>query len=114
MSTKLILLSLIICLFSITPILPVARQSSGILSLSPFRETIGGSTWNAQRKAPATRVAFPEPLPAIKQVTELLIDEALKRAHGNQSIAAGMLGISHQALSKRLRSRRKPPLISAR
>jgi hypothetical protein len=29
--------------------------TSGILSLSPFRETIGGSTWNAKRKSPATK-----------------------------------------------------------
>jgi DNA-binding protein Fis len=33
----------------------------------------------------------------------LLIDEALKRSNGNQSIAALSLGISRQALNKRLK-----------
>jgi len=33
----------------------------------------------------------------------LLIDEALRRADGNQAIAAEMLGISRQALNKRLK-----------
>jgi DNA-binding protein Fis len=32
-----------------------------------------------------------------------LIDEAMKRAGGNQSIAALSLGISRQALNKRLK-----------
>lgn len=41
-------------------------------------------------------------LPTIKKGTELLIDEALKRTSGNQSLAASMLGISRQALNRRL------------
>jgi DNA-binding protein Fis len=36
-----------------------------------------------------------------------LIDEALTRAGGNQGIAAGMLGISRQALNKRLGRRKR-------
>ncbi|HYW84514.1 MAG TPA: helix-turn-helix domain-containing protein, partial [Spirochaetia bacterium] len=40
---------------------------------------------------------------------ELLVDEALRRAGGNQSIAAGMLGISHQALNRRLHQRTPSP-----
>jgi len=50
-------------------------------------------------------LAFSDRLPTLDQAAELLIDEALKRANDNQSIAAGMLGISHQALNKRLRQR---------
>ncbi|MCK5197541.1 MAG: sigma-54-dependent Fis family transcriptional regulator [Spirochaetales bacterium] len=41
-------------------------------------------------------------LPTLKQTTELLISEAMKRAHGNQTSAASLLGISKQALNKRL------------
>ncbi|HRY18713.1 MAG TPA: helix-turn-helix domain-containing protein, partial [Candidatus Competibacteraceae bacterium] len=37
--------------------------------------------------------------------TDLLIQEALRRSGGNQTAAAKLLGISQQALSKRLRSR---------
>jgi DNA-binding protein Fis len=36
----------------------------------------------------------------------MLIDEALARAEGNQAIAAGLLGLTPQALSKRLSRRR--------
>ena len=39
---------------------------------------------------------------ALKQIKKELIGEALKRTNGNQSLAACMLGISRQALSKRL------------
>jgi DNA-binding protein Fis len=51
-------------------------------------------------------VQFTERLPSIKQATEMLIDEALRRSRGNQSLAADLLGISHQALSKRLQRRK--------
>ena len=42
-------------------------------------------------------------LPDFKEMTTALINEALNRAGGNQSIAAGMLGITPQALSARLK-----------
>ncbi|MEE4355636.1 MAG: sigma 54-interacting transcriptional regulator [Desulfococcaceae bacterium] len=42
-------------------------------------------------------------LPTIKGITRLLVHEAMRRANGNQSIAARMLGISQPALSKRLK-----------
>ena len=52
---------------------------------------------------------FPEKLPTLKELTERLIEEALSRAKGNQAIAAGLLGITPQALSKRLKRRRGGP-----
>jgi two-component system nitrogen regulation response regulator GlnG len=51
---------------------------------------------------------FPEHLPTLKEVEEALLTEALSRADGNQGVAAVLLGISRQALNKRLR-RRQPP-----
>jgi DNA-binding NtrC family response regulator len=44
-----------------------------------------------------------EPLPAAREVVDLLIADAMKRAAGNQSIAARLIGISQPALSKRLK-----------
>ncbi|MBI9104971.1 MAG: sigma-54-dependent Fis family transcriptional regulator [Spirochaetales bacterium] len=41
-------------------------------------------------------------LPTIKEAGEALVLEALRRTHGNQSSAAGLLGISKQALNKRI------------
>ncbi|OGR36093.1 MAG: two-component system response regulator [Desulfuromonadales bacterium GWD2_61_12] len=50
-------------------------------------------------------VGFPEKLPSIRELTSQLIAEAARRAGGNQSIMAGMLGISRPALNKRLKKR---------
>jgi DNA-binding protein Fis len=48
-------------------------------------------------------VSFSEQLPTLKQTERLLISEAMKRASGNQAIAAQLLGITRQALNKRLK-----------
>lgn len=52
-------------------------------------------------------VEFYEQLPTIDRITDLLIDEALRRAEGNQSRAAAMIGITPSAVSKRLKRRRR-------
>lgn len=53
-------------------------------------------------------------LPTISASIACLIDEAMQRAKGNQSIAARMLGISQPALSKRLKQLRSgQPVDSA-
>ena len=49
------------------------------------------------------KLNFPEKLPTLKELNKLLIDEALKRANGNQSIAARLLGVSPQALNQKLK-----------
>jgi DNA-binding protein Fis len=45
---------------------------------------------------------FPDRLPTLTEAQDALIAEALRRADGNQGLAAGMLGLSRQALNKRL------------
>ena len=42
-------------------------------------------------------------IPTLAESTQMLIDEALKRASDNQSLAAQLLGISQSSLSKRLK-----------
>lgn len=44
--------------------------------------------------------------PTLAEMTEYVVDEALERTRGNQSQAAGLLGISKQALNKRLQKRK--------
>ena len=44
-----------------------------------------------------------ERLPTFGEAAELLVEEAMSRANGNQTIAARLLGISQPALSKRLK-----------
>jgi DNA-binding NtrC family response regulator len=46
-----------------------------------------------------------ERLPTFGEAAELLVEEAMTRAKGNQTIAARLLGISQPALSKRLKLR---------
>jgi DNA-binding NtrC family response regulator len=82
----------------------VSHHKTGILSLKKFRHHMEKSG-NHIPEGEALRtnfVNFSNRLPTIKQITELLIEEALQRSKGNQSIASQILGISQQALSKRL------------
>jgi DNA-binding NtrC family response regulator len=47
-------------------------------------------------------IVFPQTLPTLQQMSELLIQEALKRTSNNQTMAAERIGISQSALSRRL------------
>jgi DNA-binding NtrC family response regulator len=80
----------------------VSRQSSPTLSLTGFKAGVQRETPREPGVSTPALLAFSDRLPTLDQAAELLIDEALKRARDNQSIAAGMLGISHQALNRRL------------
>jgi DNA-binding NtrC family response regulator len=95
----------------------VNASTSGTLPLSVFREAMddakneprrsGGQRSGNEEAAPdGPAVVFPNPLPSASELTALLFDEALKRAGGNQSVAARLLGVSPQAVSKRLKSRK--------
>ncbi len=87
----------------------VSIHTAGKLSMNAFKSEIfktqpgladaGAGPVDAAGGA----TVFPEPLPTIKQVERLLVDEALRRSGGNQAIAAMMLGITRQALNKRLK-----------
>jgi DNA-binding protein Fis len=57
--------------------------------------------------AGSSLITFAEQLPTLKQAEQHVIDEAMKRSKGNQSIAALSLGISRQALNKRLQKTRQ-------
>ena len=87
----------------------VSNSGPASLSLAPFKSVMGDpilvkSTEGARPiQEGVDGVLFGENLPTLPHVTQALIQEALKRAQGNQSIAADLLGISHQALSKRMK-----------
>ncbi len=85
----------------------VARHQGGLLSLQSFKAAITmGPAAAEDGPAPATLMSlstlFPDRLPTLSEAQEALIAEALRRAEGNQGLAAGMLGLSRQALNKRL------------
>jgi DNA-binding NtrC family response regulator len=88
----------------------VARHQGTTLSLHSFKEAIASqppltATAPLEEPAAALTVWFPERLPRLKEAEEALLTEALNRADGNQGVAAALLGISRQALNKRLRRR---------
>ncbi len=79
----------------------VSRHSSRVLSMASFNRHIETEISDLCQVEPV----FSDPLPTIKLSTEMLVSEAMKRANGVQTIAARMLGISHQALSRRLKNK---------
>ncbi len=82
----------------------VSRQSSDELPVEPFEAAIGAASSSGEGDSEEPLV-FASRLPTLRQAKECLIDEALRRSRGNQSIAAGLVGISHQALNQWLKKR---------
>nr|WP_287411081.1 sigma-54 dependent transcriptional regulator [Pseudodesulfovibrio sp.] len=82
----------------------VSNCSGDVLPVAPFRERLAveNEVQRVELGFPHT-VGFPDPLPTLAQVSDLLVTEAMKRAGGKQTTAARMLGISQPALSKRLK-----------
>jgi DNA-binding NtrC family response regulator len=88
----------------------VGLHTSGILSLESIRKQL------AEAQKPDTNVdaasetagaeqmmLFPGRFPTLREAEEAVIQEALKRAEQNQSIAAELLGMTRRALNNRLR-----------
>jgi DNA-binding NtrC family response regulator len=88
----------------------VSSHKSGKLSMDVFKSYICQKqpTVDTDFKNLLQRenilVSFPEQLPTLKQTERLLISEAMRRANNNQAIAAQLLGITRQALNKRLKT----------
>jgi len=90
----------------------VARHQGVTLSLASFKDAIAARprlTAFAEEPESGTTplgAELADRLPTLRESEQRLIDEALKRADGNQGVAAGLLGLSRQALNKRLSRRR--------
>jgi len=90
----------------------VARHQGGSLALQAFKEAMGagrpllaGEPWSAP--ALSSRSAWDaESLPTLKEAEDALVAAALRHADGNQGVAAGLLGLSRQALNNRLMRRK--------
>ena len=86
----------------------VARHHGGVLSMAAFRAVTGEKP---AAVTPAAGVAADAGFqlvgrfPSLKEMEAHLVAEALQRAAGNQGAAASLLGISRQALNKRLQRR---------
>ena len=82
----------------------VSFHTEGILSLKTFRKYMGCKNVpvpdNQDKDIP---ILFGYRLPTLREASEIVLNEALKRADGNQAIAASLLDITPAALSKRLK-----------
>ncbi|MBF0506508.1 MAG: sigma-54-dependent Fis family transcriptional regulator [Nitrospirae bacterium] len=95
----------------------VAQHKGGILSMESFKNAVmNKASVHLDRnvrtdgagimpdKEMALSHAF-DRLPTLKEAANDLIDRAMKRSKGNQTIAASLLGITRQALYKRLKGK---------
>ncbi len=86
----------------------VSVHSKGILSMVRFKEVIDSNENNVAStdeiaSQSGGKMEFPAELPSLKEISQLLIEEAMHRSQGNQSLAARMLRVTPQALCKRLK-----------
>lgn len=86
----------------------VSRHQDKILPLTTFHEHVARYHENnftpksGRSSLDELPIPFCNKFPTIKEATRLLVMEALKQTDGNQILAARLLGISRQALNKRL------------
>ena len=87
----------------------VSSHKSGQLSLSGIKSYLRQrhpaleSDLRPSKQNEGALISFSEQLPTIKQAEQCLVAEALRRSNRNQAIAASLLGITRQALNKRLK-----------
>jgi len=86
----------------------VSAHTSGVLSMQSFRTVIGinqkaNRNFSEEQMPEEGWLRFLDPLPTLKQAERLLIRESLKQSKGNQTIAAGLLGITRQTLINKLK-----------
>jgi DNA-binding NtrC family response regulator len=87
----------------------VARHTSGVLSLRLFKEIAGKLSPLTYEPASGPKGTIdPGPsqhhFPTLKQVQDHYVKEALRLSGGNKNTAASLLGISRQALYKKLKN----------
>ncbi len=85
----------------------VSQHVSGVLSLDRFKKKIGDSQLKNihafDSTAQVDNLKFPSALPTLDFTEQALINEALKRAGGNKSLAAHMIGLTRQTLNNWLK-----------
>lgn len=80
-----------------------------ILCMDRIRKHVGTLPPSASAPIPLTgpQLSFGPELPTLKDICTELVNEAMRRTGGNQAMAANMLGVSRQALNKRLNKARR-------
>ncbi len=90
----------------------VSRHETKILSMASIKDHIASSrsspsvTPLAGNGDPDSTFSLFEELPTLKEAQRLLIEEAMRRSQGNQTLAAHLLGITQSGLNKALKRER--------
>ncbi|MBN1837999.1 MAG: sigma-54-dependent Fis family transcriptional regulator [Spirochaetales bacterium] len=84
----------------------VSRHPGGPLGVQSFEQAVQDNALLEPASGQDTPLTIGEGFPTLREATEFLIGEALRRSGGNQAQAARLLGITPPALSRRL-SRQK-------
>jgi DNA-binding NtrC family response regulator len=83
----------------------VSRHDTGKLSLTHIRAYLRDQRESALEDESGKPISFSGSFPKLREVEDYLIEEALKRSRGNQTLAAELLGVSQSTLSRRLRKK---------
>ncbi len=89
----------------------VSLHNGGVLSMEVFQQRLDRKNLPNTEISPAVNPFLClSDLPTLNEAGELLVDAAIERAKGNQTLAARLLGIAQPSLSKRLKRRRENDL----
>jgi DNA-binding NtrC family response regulator len=87
----------------------VTRHRSGVMSMNSFQRAIGENRLGRAAGPPAGNTPADEHpfklcerFPTLKEASEYLVAEAMRRSNNNRRIASMLLGITRDALKKRL------------
>ncbi|MBN8462351.1 MAG: sigma-54-dependent Fis family transcriptional regulator [Dechloromonas sp.] len=86
------------------------HRGGPVLAMDSFRQAIQkqqktGAETPAAESSEGLPILIPGRFPTLDEVEEAMVNEALKRAKGNQGVAATLLGLSRPALNRRLARR---------
>ncbi len=81
----------------------MVRHASGVLSLASLQVGLAAPTAREDAQPcgaprPAEGIVFPDRLPTLKETEEALAEEALRRAGGNKTLAARLIGVTRKTL----------------
>jgi len=83
----------------------VSTHAAGILGLDTFKKVIRPEPAALKQEAPESPFDAQGPLPTVREAEDMLIEEALRRTEGNQTMAAELLGITRQTLIRHVKKK---------
>jgi transcriptional regulator with GAF, ATPase, and Fis domain len=83
----------------------VSRHRKRVLSLRSFQEHIMEARTDYREGSEVAEAPFAalRDLPTVRECQRLLIEEAMRRANGNQGVAAQLVSLSRTGLNKALK-----------